>query len=100
MVEIAIFAVGIELLNRGDRYGEISGEQSSTFADHLYYSAVTFTSLGFGDLTPTGWMRLLTAVEALTGLVLVAWTASLAFVAMQQYWENHKREDNAKNSSE
>jgi len=51
-----------------------------------YYSAVTFTSLGFGDLTPTGHLRLLAAVEVLTGVVLIAWTASFLFLVMQRSW--------------
>lgn len=99
LIEIAIFAVGINMLHHGERFGGITGEQSTTFADHFYFSAVTFTSLGFGDLTPTGPMRLLTAVEALTGLVLVAWTASFAFVAMQMFWRNQQPKDSDSNES-
>src|SRR5688572_22771571 len=38
------------------------------FETALYFSGVTFTSLGYGDLTLTGRARLLSAMEAADGL--------------------------------
>ena len=35
--------------------------------DCLYFSVVTFTTLGYGDLTPTGLSRIVAACEAFTG---------------------------------
>ena len=40
-----------------------------TLFDAFYLSATTFTTLGFGDLTPMGAIRVLSGCEALTGLV-------------------------------
>lgn len=40
-------------------------------ADGLYFSLVTFVSLGYGDLHPVGFGRILAAVEALLGAVLL-----------------------------
>lgn len=43
-----------------------------TFIDHLYFSAVTITTLGYGDITPINThTRLLAMVEAVVGVVLV-----------------------------
>lgn len=42
------------------------------FADTLYYSVVTFTTLGYGDITPVGYSRLVAAVEAFTGSFTLA----------------------------
>jgi len=42
------------------------------FANALYYSLVTFTTLGYGDMHPTGWLKALSAIEALTGAVFMA----------------------------
>jgi uncharacterized membrane protein len=36
---------------------------------------------------PVGAIRILAGVEALTGLVLVAWSASFAFLQMQRHWK-------------
>ncbi|WP_461863073.1 potassium channel family protein, partial [Thermococcus sp.] len=41
-------------------------------ANALYYSLVTFTTLGYGDMHPTGWLKALSAIEALTGAVFMA----------------------------
>lgn len=86
LVEMALFALALAaLLGTGD-FGALRGELEAGFRDYYYYSAVTFTSLGYGDLTPVGPIRLLCAVEALTGLVLITWTASFVFLAMERAW--------------
>ncbi|MET4693382.1 ion channel [Endozoicomonas lisbonensis] len=38
-----------------------------TWLDTLYYSVVTFTTLGYGDITPVGISRFFAALEAFTG---------------------------------
>ncbi len=88
LVEIALFGTAFFLLTGSKRFGTIAGTAENTlnWGDCFYYSSVTYTSLGFGDLTPTGMLRLLSAVEVLTGVVLVAWTASFLFLVMQKAW--------------
>jgi hypothetical protein len=54
--------------------------------DQVYYSAVVYTTLGFGDVVPGGAIRFLTGVESVTGLVLITWSASFTFLEMQRYW--------------
>jgi len=56
------------------------------WADCLYFSAVAYTSLGFGDIAPSGPLRLVTGVEALNGLLLIAWTASFTYLSMERFW--------------
>jgi hypothetical protein len=57
------------------------------FNEHtpFYDSASAYTSLGTQQ-PPTTALRVLTAVEALTGLVLITWTASFLFLIMQRTW--------------
>jgi amino acid transporter len=86
LAEITVFAFGIAALIFWGEHGSLQGELQAGLRDYFYYSAVTYTSLGFGDLTPFGHLRLLAAVEALTGLVLIAWTASFAYLQMQRFW--------------
>ncbi|MSQ99467.1 MAG: two pore domain potassium channel family protein, partial [Xanthomonadales bacterium] len=41
---------------------------------------------GFGDIQPFGDMRHLAGVEALTGILLITWTASFLYLEMQRNW--------------
>ncbi|MBU7025782.1 MAG: two pore domain potassium channel family protein [Theionarchaea archaeon] len=38
----------------------------------LYYSIVTFTTLGYGDIHPLGYSHIIASVEALTGAFFIA----------------------------
>jgi len=42
------------------------------FFNCLYYSVVTFTTLGYGDFTPVGFSKLIAAFEAFTGSFTIA----------------------------
>lgn len=86
LVEICIFAVALLRMRHDGRFGNLTGEMQATLQDYFYYSALAYTSLGFGDVSPQGAFRAMAAVEAITGLVLIAWTASFAFLAMQELW--------------
>jgi hypothetical protein len=44
----------------------------SFFFECLYYSVVTFTTLGYGDFIPVGFSRLEAALEAFTGSFTIA----------------------------
>ncbi|WP_200813208.1 potassium channel family protein [Thalassococcus halodurans] len=46
-------------------------QNSETVLDHLYFSYVTFTTLGYGDIQPIGICRALSAVEAVSGYVFL-----------------------------
>lgn len=84
-LEIILFAAGMYILEGSGYYGHISTNSESLFGDYVYFSAITFTTLGFGDITPVGPLRFLAGVEVLTGLVLSAWTASVIFVGVLRY---------------
>jgi len=47
-------------------------ENMKSFLLCVYYSVVTFTTLGYGDFTPVGWSRLVAASEAFTGAFAMA----------------------------
>lgn len=38
----------------------------------LYFSAITLLSVGYGDVTPFGWSRVVAVIEAMTGYILPA----------------------------
>ena len=56
-----------------------------------YFSAATYTSLGFGDIVPVGHMRMIAGAEALNGLLLIGWLVTFSFLAMEEFWERPTR---------
>jgi hypothetical protein len=57
--------------------------------DDVYFSAVTYASIGFGDVYPVDNVRLITGVEALVGLLMIGWSASFTYLAMEKFWPLH-----------
>lgn len=86
VVEIWIFGAGYYLLLRHGSFGELSGVVVTMF-DTVYFSASVYTTLGFGDIVPTGAIRFLTGTEALSGFMLISWSASYVFVEMLKTWK-------------
>jgi hypothetical protein len=85
-LEIALYGAAIFLLVRYFDVGTLQGTTSFSLMNCLYFSAETYTSLGFGDLTPVGPLRLVAGVEALNGLLLIGWSASYTYIAMERFW--------------
>jgi hypothetical protein len=56
---------------------------------YLYFSVVTFTSLGLGDVVPHGAARLLAGVEAIIGLLLIGWSVTFTYLEMKELWPLH-----------
>ena len=92
-LEILLYGIAVYLLVGRMGVGNLAGATDSLFSASLYFSAETYTSLGFGDVTPTGPIRLLAGVEALNGLLLIGWTASFTYISMERFW-NTQRGDN------
>jgi voltage-gated potassium channel len=52
----------------------VNAEAFDTFLDAFYFSVVTMTTVGFGDVTPVSEIgRLLTVLMILTGIALIPW---------------------------
>ena len=85
-VEVWIFALSFFWMHHADGWGEFEGNFEGSLMDCVYFSFTTYTTLGFGDVVPHGELRYLTGLEALTGLVLITWTASFLYLEMTRYW--------------
>lgn len=92
-VEIWMFAGGFWLSEHWLGLGGFEGQVVllKDFTEYVYYSAVSYTSLGLGDIYPTGGLRLVTGAEALVGLLMIAWSASFAYLMMVELWPLHRR---------
>lgn len=53
-------------------YFDITNKGQLCFFEAIYFSVVTMTSLGYGDISPTGFGRVVASFEVLSGVMLVA----------------------------
>lgn len=90
VAEIWIFGVVVWLLLQWPACGNISsviaGAGVPGLLDAVYFSAITYTTVGFGDVVPAGPIRFLSGTEALTGFVLIGWSASFTYLEMERFW--------------
>jgi hypothetical protein len=95
IVEIWLFGIGYYCTLQIEGMGHLIGQGliAGQFLDCVYLSFITFTTVGYGDIVAQGYVRYLTGVEALTGLLLITWSASFLFLEMQKYWTDSRRTD-------
>ena len=86
--EVWVFAVVYYAKHHATGWGHFEGHFNGSLLDCVYFSFTTYTTLGFGDITPHGDLRYLTGIESLTGLVLITWTASFLYLEMLRYWKS------------
>lgn len=70
----------------------------STFEEAVFLSFLSYSTLGFVDFELSDYYRLILGVEALCGLLLIAWSASFTFIAMHRLWECDQCDQAKKNS--
>jgi hypothetical protein len=52
-----------------------------------YFSMVTFTTLGYGDVVLTGEWRSLASIQAANGVIIFGWTTALIFYVIQRVYK-------------
>ena len=77
LVEVTIWASAYLALNAIDGF-----EQA------LYFSTVTFTSLGYGDVVLDEKWRLLASFEGVNGIIMFGWTTAIVVAAVQHIFFN------------
>ncbi len=92
MLEITFYALAYFFLKDHLNVGYFGGHFADTFSSYLYFSAETYTTIGLGDIYPLGSLRMITGIEALSGLLLIGWSASFTYLAMQKFWSIRERE--------
>lgn len=91
VVEIWVFGAVIWILLHWPACGHIVSGVSKELGmlgllDSVYLSAVTYTTVGFGDVVPVGPIRFVSGMEALTGFLMIGWSASFTYLEMERFW--------------
>ena len=86
VVEIWLFGITGWWLTEQLSIGALHGYDSFNIFDYIFFSAVTYTTVGYGDIYAIGPIRFLYGTLALTGFVLITWSASFTFIEMQKHW--------------
>ena len=55
-----------------------------TFEKSIYFSLVTFTTLGYGEITIGSSNRILAGLEAINGIMLIGWSTAFMFALFQE----------------
>jgi hypothetical protein len=86
VIEIWLFGLAYYLLMRYEALGGLIGYESFDLFDCIYFSASTYTTVGWGELYPDGPIRFLAGTESLLGFMLVTWSASFTYLVMARIW--------------
>jgi ion channel len=84
LLEILIFAFALLFMYSHEMINFTI--ESPTFFDIFYFSGTTYTTVGYGDIMLVGSGRIISVIESVMGLVLIAWTASFTYYEMNRKW--------------
>ena len=62
----------------------------SSFSESVYFSLITFTTIGYGDVVIDSDWRILAGLEAINGIILVGWSTAMVFSFLQIIYKNGK----------
>lgn len=84
VAEIWLFGAAFWLLLHEGGHGAIVGYENISLLDCIYFSATTYTTVGWGDVYATGNIRFLAGTEALVGFMIITWSASFGYLIMER----------------
>jgi hypothetical protein len=87
-IEVWLYAIAFYLIHLAG-LGSLQGQTEQHLADFLYFSATSYSTMGIGDVYPAGALRLLSGVEGINGLFLIAWSTSFTYFVMDRLWPLH-----------
>ena len=73
----------------------VPDDELQTFEKAMYFSFVTFTTLGYGDITLSETFRMLSGIQAMNGILLVGWSTAVLFAIVQRIWATKAAEESA-----
>ncbi|WP_300670554.1 potassium channel family protein [Soonwooa sp.] len=60
----------------------------ASFSESIYFSLITFTTIGYGDVVIDSEWRILAGLEAINGIMLVGWSTAMVFSFLQVIYKN------------
>jgi Ion channel len=96
---IAVWAFGLVyyVLANYFQFGALTGAIDHELIDYVYFSSVSYSSLGFGDVYATEGLQLLVGVEAILGLILIGWTITFTYIVTERYLAHRKERREKRN---
>jgi hypothetical protein len=79
------FAVAYGFLTKFNSTNGLSHSRTLDWFDYYYFSIVTASTLGFGEIIPVGISRALASCEVIFGLIFVGYSLSQVLSARQEY---------------
>ena len=86
-LQVLLYAAAYHWLTWSHDAGMLGRSEMPTAVNSIYFSLTTYSSLGYGDVVPTGAIKLLAGTEALAGLLLIGWTAAYLYMTMERFWQ-------------
>ena len=82
LIHVSLFAMGLQFLSDGE--SKLIGNLDGSWIDFFYFSLSCYSSLGFGDIYPIGTLKPISGIEALLGLMMIAWSATILYSLIEK----------------
>ena len=98
LISTSVFLISLHILQAGLwalLYISVPGiTEFQSFEKAVYFSLVTFTTLGYGEITIDSGNRILAGLEAINGIILIGWSTAFMFFVYTEIlkieFESHK----------
>lgn len=85
VVLLMFFASVVEVMTWAQVYQFLGAFKEAEPA--LYFSMVTYTTLGYGDIVLEGSLRLLSSFQAAIGIIMFGWTTAVVLAVVQRVYQ-------------
>jgi hypothetical protein len=86
--DVLLFLHFIEAVLWAVLYVSLPGKAGlGNFHEAVYFSLITFTTLGYGDVTLAKEWNLLGGIEAMAGITVIGLTTAFLFAVIQRAWK-------------
>ena len=99
IISTAIFLIFLHLIQTAlwaIMYMALPGiTEFDSFEKALYFSMVTFTTLGYGEITIASDNRILSGLEAINGIILIGWSTAFMFAVFAEVIKKRMKNSSA-----